>query len=320
MSNAALKIVEGGKSAKGRPTTEALESLRSEVHTKLRALGVFDQVAEHGSKKGWGKTEAWNKRTCEKALAYGREIAGVTLCACGQPAHHYPEDGPAMCEGCYQACKDESDLSECEVCGNEGVAMVDGVMLCQECNDKPGEEPSETVHIVTKFPAHLILPREAWVFPYFSEVVLWEACLAARAEADRIRDLLDIERAEKDAILGPLLAITNDPMYRATLEDIIFVVTLDRGRPVRDFHDKCRTLMVDAFNRDEPKYKGKVGMVFKASYDDRPSDNMGMSYTVEVKEDLPAFVSGSRLYHDKKGNLLRGEEVYSLTELGQAAQ
>lgn len=301
MSNAALKIVEGGKS-KGRPSKEQVEALRQETHTKLRALGVFDQVVEHGSKKGWGKAEAWNRKTCEKALAYGREVAGVTLCACGQPARHFGDkDDPwQLCDECRSL---DQDLSE---------ILSDAV----EVDRKAPPEP-ETVHIVTRFPAHMVLPRESWVFPYFSEVVLWEACLAARADADRLRELLEIERAEKDAVLGPLLAITNDPMYRASLDDILFVVTLDRGRPVRDFRDKCRTLMVDAFNRDEPKYKGKVKMIFKAAYDDRPSDNSGMSYTVEVKDDLPAFVSGSRLYHNKKGDLLRGDEVFQLTDLGR---
>lgn len=176
----------------------------------------------------------------------------------------------------------------------------------------------ETVRIVTKFPAHMVLSREAWVFPYFREVVLWEACLKAREEADRYRRLLEIEKENTDAVLGPLKAITEDPEYRASMDDVIFMITLDHGRPVRDFHDKAKTLMVDAFNRDEPKYKGAVKLVFKVGYDAKPSDNQGASYSVEVKEDTPPFVSGGRLYHDKKGNLLRSDEVYQALPLGQA--
>jgi len=121
-----------------------------------------------------------------------------------------------------------------------------------------------------------------------------------------------------DGVLGPLKAITSDPEYRATMNDIIFMVTLDHGRPIRDFHDKAKTLMVDAFNRDEPKYKGTVKLIFKTAYDAKPSDNEGAAYTVEVKEETPPFVSGGRLYHDKKGNLLKAGEVYQALPLGQA--
>lgn len=302
MKTAALKIVEGGKSGKGRPSREQIEALRKDTVDKLQALGVLEYVKTYAGRKGWGKPENWNTQRCLKLLKYGRDIAQVPMCSCGKPAKHFGDkDDP------FQLC------DECRATDDAlGQVLADAMEA-----DTP-RPTVETVRIVTKFPDNLVVPRDSWVFPYYSEVVLWEACLAARAEADRYRHLLEIEKESLDAVLGPLKAITSDPLYRASLDDIIFVVTLDRGRAVRDFRDKCRTLMVDAFSRDEPKYKGKVKLIFKASYDDRPSENSGMAYTVEVKEDLPAFVSGSRLYHNKKGDLLTSGEVYSLTDLGKA--
>ena len=303
MSTAALKIVEGGKASKGRPKKEDVEALRKDTMDKLSALGVLEDVKTYAGKKGWGKPETWNTRRCLKLLKYGRDMAKVLMCTCGKPAKHFgDEDDPfQLCDECHAT--DEA----------LGKVLADAV----KADAKVEAEP---VRVIAPFPGHMAVPREAWVFPYFTEVVLWEACLAARSEADRYRMLLEIEKAEKDAVLGPLKAITSDPLYRASLDDIIFVVTLDRGRAVRDFRDKCRTLMVDAFNRDEPKYKGKVKLIFKAAYDTRPSDNEGAAYTVEVKEDLPAFVSGGRLYHNKKGDLLKPGEVYQGMPLAKAGE
>lgn len=304
MSTAALKIVEGGKSGKGRPKKEEIEALRKDTQDKLQALGVLEDVKAYAGKKGWGKPEVWNTQRCLKLLKYGRDIAQVPMCSCGKPAKHFGDkDDPfQLCDDCHAT--DEA----------LGQTLADAVTADMAGGYKFTSSPAVSLYFRDSF----ILARESWVFPYYREVVLWEACLAARAEADRLRDLLEIARADKDAVLGPLLAITSDPMYRASLDDIIFVVTLDRGRAVRDFRNKCRTLMVDAFNRDEPKYKGKVKLIFKAAYDDLPSNNKGMPYTVEVKEDLPAFVSGSRMYHNKKGDLLKSGEVYGLTDLGKA--
>ena len=44
MSTAALKIVEGGKSTKGRPKKEEIEALRKDTMDKLQALGVLEEV------------------------------------------------------------------------------------------------------------------------------------------------------------------------------------------------------------------------------------------------------------------------------------
>lgn len=104
MSTAALKILEGGKSP-GRPNREQAEANRQETHTKLRALGMYDEAAAYADSKGWGIPEKWNTKKCNDVLAWAREQAGVILCKCGQPAKHYDSDegenAVALCEACY---------------------------------------------------------------------------------------------------------------------------------------------------------------------------------------------------------------------------
>jgi hypothetical protein len=303
-----LTVMEGGKVAKNRTTAEEREALRADTVAKLKALGVLEQVKEYASRKGWGKPEVWTPKNCLKLTKYGRDVAGVILCTCGEVARHFDEDS-ALCDSCH-----ELDESLGETLQEAHTLEIGGSRITvQMITENPS--PAASLYFRDEF----ILDRESWVFPYSREVALWEICLKARAEADRYRALLALEQENLDAVLGPLKAITSDPEYRATMDDIIFLINLDHGRPVRDFHDKAKTLMVDAFNRDEPKYKGAVKLVFKVGYDAKPSDNQGAAYSVEVKEDTPPFVSGGRLYHDKKGNLLKSDELFQSLPLGQAA-
>ncbi|MFP5223144.1 MAG: hypothetical protein ACLGSA_12710 [Acidobacteriota bacterium] len=304
---AKLTVMDGGKAARNRTTAEEREALRADTVAKLKALGVLDQVKEYASRKGWGKPEVWTPKNCLKLTKYGRDVAGVNLCGCGEVARHFDEDGFVQCDACH-----ELDESLGETLKDAITMEVNGSRVTVQVVTEPA--PAVSLYFRDEF----ILDRESWVFPYAREVALWEICLKARAEADRYRALLALKQEEMDTVLGPLAAITSDPEYRATMDDIIFLVNLDHGRPVRDFHDKAKTLMVDAFNRDEPKYKGAVKLVFKVGYDAKPSDNQGASYSVEVKEDTPPFVSGGRLYHDKKGNLLKSDELYQALPLGQA--
>lgn len=278
-----LSIV-GGSSGRGRPPSDELTTKRAETRAQLERWGMFDAANNRRSKA----FNSWSAKDCDASLTWAQKQVAKN----GGVVTKVTDPEP------------EVDLVE-----EEYFALLAGATF-------EGEEPAPVVSLYFIDP--FILARESWVFPYFREVVLWEACLKAREEAERYRLLLEIERENMDAVLGPLMTITKDPEYRASLDDIIFLVTLDKGRPVRDFHLKCQTLMVDAFSRDEPKYKGKVKLVFTSSYDSPPSDGAGAAYSVEVKEETPPFVSGGRLYHDKKGKVLTAADAYQQLPLGQA--
>lgn len=50
-------------------------------------------MKEYASKKGWGKPDVWTPKNCLKLTKYGRDVAGVILCPCGEVARHSYEDG-----------------------------------------------------------------------------------------------------------------------------------------------------------------------------------------------------------------------------------
>lgn len=316
--------VVGGR---GRPSNEQMEATRKETHTKLRALGLFDQAVEHASKKGWGAPEKWNTKRCGQILDWAREQAGVTLCACGEPAHHYPEDGPALCESCMKQRTEESDHRECEVCGNEGVQVIAGAMLCQECSDK-----HSGVEIVSMEGIPLLVDPSIvdnvlalWAYPY--------EIMAAR-EIEYLKDMLYRVRVERNELreelgeafdqlkrFNDIKRLSEDEGYAATLDQLYIVMSIDNGKAVRDIAHGVQGVIFDAKRRNVVNYKAEVGAKLAISFDKdtRPSECDVAIVTCEVSQKVPAAVCGSRIGLDTSGKVVAPREFFQNLPLGQAA-
>lgn len=347
--------VVGGR---GRPSAEQMEATRKETVTKLRALGIYDQAVEHAGLKGWGKPEKWNTRTCNAMIAWAREQAGVTLCECGEPAHHYLEDENeetvALCNACNEARLRDCNLSECEVCGEDGVRVVDGAMLCQGCYRDyldsqcelvpPGEGPwvDDTILFGIFHSVH-----ELWDLDFNSPntwdsmqvVHAWDGFrgilgafrllhAALKGEEARYRAYVkatnriirDLEKELAESF-GDIQRLTSDREYKASLKDILVVAGIDRGRFVRDLKKKLQQVLNDAVGRDDPGYKGKVKAILTLTFDKsqgRPTESLAAIITCEVNEDTPPAVSGSRLHFDAKGEILPPKDALEQMPLVKA--
>ncbi|KAF0235098.1 MAG: hypothetical protein FD177_257 [Desulfovibrionaceae bacterium] len=314
--------VVGGR---GRPSTEQVEAARKETETKLRALGMFDQAVEYAGKKGWGSSAKWNTKNCGKILAWAREQAGVTLCECGEPAHHYPEDGPALCDSCHERLE-ECSLRECEVCGEEGVIVVSGAMLCQGCADKHSgmEIVSMSSTPILVDPHVMDNALSFWAYPYeiasaMEIQALRDQLYWTQRRASNLRDQLDRAQDQLQRF-NDIRRMAESEGYDASLDQLYIVMSIDNGKAVRDVAHGVQGIIFDGKRRNVVNYKGEVGAKLTITFnkDKLPQDCDVAIITCEVSQKVPAAVCGSRIGLDTSGKVLAPREFFQNLPLGQA--
>lgn len=297
------------------------------------------------AKKGWGPSKDWNSKACQKALKYGRELAQVNLCACGEPAKHYPEDEPPVCDKCVKVTP---YIEMCDCCGLRPVSRSGlNYQRCPDCLVDIDGQVLTTDHGVGP-----------WVDLYFVQMILqpwelrWEAGHGAEFMAlevarawDGFRGInreiqdLKIRLAESEARnremwrelaeafddmkrLNDIKRMSQDPDYHATLDQLYLVMSIDKGRAVRDIAHGVQGVIFDAKRRNVSGYKGEVGAKLSVSSDkDRlPSDSYVAIITCEVMQKVPAAVCGSRLPLDGDGKVVAPREFFQFLPLGKAVE
>jgi len=349
-----LTVVQG----RGRPSKEQIEALRAEVEAKLKALNVYEATVEHAGKQDWGKPGSWNKRACEAALAYGRKLAGVVMCACGQPAHHYPEDdGQPMCDDCQAVqakfMQDEALAATaislmldflCDCCGvAQGTFVGTGYRRCEDCLVgvsalpevvKPGEGPwldGPTLFYVFH-PVEFMDPECAdwWALEtsrawggfrgITGELASLRAALALVMEECRKLRLELADAFDDLRRFNDIKRLSEDESYDANLDQLYIVMSIDNGKAVRDIAHGVQGVIFDAKRRNVVNYKGEVGAKLAISFDKdtRPSECDVAIVTCEVSQKVPAAVCGSRIGLDTNGKVVAPREFFQNLPLGQA--
>lgn len=314
--------VVGGR---GRPSAEQMEATRKETVTKLNALGMYDQAVEHAGLKGWGIPAKWNTKKCNDVLAWAREQAGVTLCECGEVAHHYPEDGPALCDACHEKLE-ECHLRECEVCGEEGVIVVSGAMLCQGCADKHSGMEIVPMAYVQHLVDLTIVDNALFFWGYPHEIRAEMEIMALRDQLywsqrrnGNLRDQLDRAQDQLQRF-NDIKRMAEAEGYAANLDQLYIVMSIDNGKAVRDIAHGVQGVIFDAKRRNVVNYKGEVGakLVLTFDKDTRPAECDVAIITCEVSQKVPAAVCGSRIGLDTSGKVVAPREFFQNLPLGQA--